>query len=214
MKLQPKVYYQVTGGGDGSIRLWNTNRLLEACCRLLPFQNSDEIPRLIGISGGYLSVTSQGVIYSWSPNERWIQLYQDQRLQNGCVMDVRGTRIIFGTKLGAVLVFSIVHSATSGIALEVVNDKQLLQSKIFSIHLIESNQFIVCFSDGLMELRNIADGLQEATAQFILPSIKQRWPSCANTIKGVVLIGDREGSLHLYSPHDKVVILITDNIDT
>ena len=167
---------------------------------------------MIAIAGGYLSVTDQGAIYGWSPNDRWIRLHQDQRLQNGCVMDVRGETIIFGTRLGAVLVFSMIHSAATSVTLEVVDDQQLRQSKIFSIHLIGSNQFIVCFADGFMELRNIAGAFQEATAQFVLPSAKQRWPSCARIINGAILIGDREGSLHLYSPGEQVVTL-TINVD-
>ena len=192
-------YVQVTGGGDGSIRLWNIDRLLEASSRQLTFRDASEIPRLIAISEGYLSITTQGVIHGWRENESWVELYRDERLGSGCVMSVKEDTVIFGTKTGTVFIFS-----TSSLSLKLVDIRQLDQSKIFSIHLMGTNQFAVCFADGLMELLDIDGGCGKPAAQFLLPLAKQRWPSCVYSAKGAILVGDREGSLHLYSLRQKV----------
>jgi len=189
----------VTGGGDGSIRLWNIDRLLEASSRQLTFRDASEIPRLIAISEGYLSITTQGVIHGWRENESWVELYRDERLGSGCVMSVKEDTVIFGTKTGTVFIFS-----TSSLSLKLVDIRQLDQSKIFSIHLMGTNQFAVCFADGLMELLDIDGGCGKPAAQFLLPLAKQRWPSCVYSAKGAILVGDREGSLHLYSLRQKV----------
>ena len=151
----------------------------------------------------YLVSSQLGIIYGWNSNAHsWVSLYQDERLGNGSVLDSDGRTIIFGTRTGAVFVFV---SGPSSLELQATH--QLEKLKIYSLHLVASQQqFMACLDNGRMVLMNILGGNSESqpSAQFILPEGKQRWPSCVLATQNRFMIGDREGSFHLYSTEKEV----------
>nr|CAH0107907.1 unnamed protein product [Daphnia galeata] len=193
----------VTAGGEGSTRIWNANHLQETSCRQLKLPEDSQVPRLVIVtSTGYYRylVSSQlGIIYGWNGHtQSWVSLFQDDRLGNGSVLDSDGRTIIFGTPTGAVFVFI---SGPSSLELQATH--QLEKSKIYSVHLVASQQqFMACLDNGRMVLMNLLDGSSRESqprAQFILPEGKQRWPSCVLATQNRFMMGDREGSFHLYS---------------
>lgn len=184
----------MSGGGDGATRIWSGNQLEEITSRPLQLAGIDQIPRLVAIMKGYVALTQQGVVYGRKPeSDEWIKLFQDDRLKGGSVMDSDGRRVIIGTPSGVVFIFSISEEL-------MIQDDVTLQlegSKIYSALLVGSDQFLVSFDQGRMELRKLSH--PETKAFFILPEGKQRWPGCALVTDQAAIIGDREGSLHLYS---------------
>lgn len=189
----------VTAGGDGSTRIWNVNHLQETTCRQLKLPEEGQVPRLVVVTSTgyyrYLVFSQQGIIYGWNTDTQlWTSLFQDERLGNGSVLDSDGRTVIFGTRTGAVFVF------VSGPSLELLTTHQLEKSKIYSVHLVASGQFMACLDNGRLLLLNIFDGNDsEPKTRFILPEGKQRWPSCILATQSRFMMGDREGSLHLYS---------------
>lgn len=66
---------------------------------------------------------------------------------------------------------------------------------------------MACLDNGRLLLLNIFDGNDsEPKTRFILPEGKQRWPSCILATQSRFMMGDREGSLHLYSTKKEVVL--------
>ena len=66
---------------------------------------------------------------------------------------------------------------------------------------------MACLDNGRMVLMNLLDGSSRESqprAQFILPEGKQRWPSCVLATQNRFMMGDREGSFHLYSTEKEV----------
>ncbi|KAI9558766.1 hypothetical protein GHT06_015555 [Daphnia sinensis] len=189
----------VSAGGDGSTRIWNVNHLQETTCRQLKLPEEGQVPRLVVITSTgyyrYLVFSQQGIIYGWNTDTQlWTSLFQDERLGNGSVLDSDGRTVIFGTRTGAVFVF------VSGPSLDLLTTHQLEKSKIYSVHLVASGQFMACLDNGRLLLLNIFDGNDsEPETRFILPEGKQRWPSCILATQSRFMMGDREGSLHLYS---------------
>jgi hypothetical protein len=152
----------------------------------------------------YLVSSQLGIIYGWNGHtQSWVSLFQDERLGNGSVLDSDGRTIIFGTPTGAVFVFI---SGPSSLELQATH--QLEKSKIYSVHLVASQQqFMACLDNGRMVLMNLLDGSSRESqprAQFILPEGKQRWPSCVLATQNRFMMGDREGSFHLYSTEKEV----------
>ena len=195
----------MSGGGDGATRIWNASRLRDIQSRPLPLAQSDQVPRLVAAVGtGYLIQTHQGVIFSRKmDSEEWVQLLHDERLLHGSVMDTDGDRtVIFGTRNGTVLILSIDAEMT----IEQQKVVQLEESKIFSAHLVGNGQFLVCFDRGRLELRDLSPGNHpQPRGHFVLPEAKQRWPGCALVTDQVAIVGDREGSLHLFSIAQQVI---------
>ncbi len=152
-------------------------------------------------AGGYLVASQLGTLYGWkSDTEDWVTLFQDDRLGSGSVLDTDGQTIIFGTRTGAVFVF--VSGSFS--SLDLLATHQLEGTKIYSVHLVASRQFIACLDNGRMVLMDTLTG-NETLPRFILPEGKQRWPSCVLATQNHFMIGDREGSFHLYSTENEVV---------
>ena len=149
-------------------------------------------------------VTSQqGTIYGWnSQTQLWMTLFIDERLGNGSVCDSDDQTILFGTRTGAVLVFS---TSTESF-LELTTTHQLDGLKIYSVHLLGLKRFIACLDNGRLQLMHLGEG-SEPSFRFILPESKQRWPSCALLAnRDHLLIGDRDGSLHLYTLNSEVKV--------
>ncbi|XP_046645596.1 WD repeat-containing protein 6-like [Daphnia pulicaria] len=192
----------VTAGGEGSTRIWNANHLQETSCRQLQLTEDGQVPRLVIVtSTGYyrhLVASQLGIIYGWDSHAQiWVSLFQDEGLGNGSVLDSDGRTIIFGTRTGAVFVF-----ASGPSSLELLATHQLEKTKIYSLHLVASQQqeFMACLDNGRLLLMNVLGGSESPPrAQFILPDGKQRWPSCVLATQNRFMMGDREGSFHLYS---------------
>lgn len=161
---------------------------------------------MIVTSTGYyrhLVASQLGIIYGWDSNAQiWVSLFQDEGLGNGSVLDSDGRTIIFGTRAGAVFVF-----ASGPSSLELLATHQLEKTKIYSLHLVASQQqeFMACLDNGRLLLMNVLGGSESPPrAQFILPDGKQRWPSCVLATQNRFMMGDREGSFHLYSTEKEV----------
>ena len=201
-------FSQVTAGGEGSTRIWNVNHLHETSCRQLKFPaDFDQVPRLVAVTqAGYLVASQLGALYGWkSASQDWVKLFQDDRLGNGSVLDTDGQTIIFGTRTGAVFLFVSGPSSS----LELLATHQLEGSKIYSVHLVASRRFIACLDNGRMLLMDRLTG-NESLPRFILPEGKQRWPTCVLATQNHFMIGDREGSFHLYSAENEVVFLVSE----
>lgn len=65
---------------------------------------------------------------------------------------------------------------------------------------------MACLDNGCMLLLNINGNDSEQKTRFILPEGKQRWPSCILATQDRFMMGDREGSLHLYSTEKEVIL--------
>lgn len=198
---------KVTGGGDGATRIWNASQLEEVPCYRLQLPGDDlQVPRLVVIATGFLTLTHQGAIYGRKPEaEEWIKLFQDDRLSPGSVMDFSGEILVFGTCSGAVFLFS----CSVGPSLELLNIKQLEQSKIYSVLLVGTDDLLVSFDRGRIELLCLKRRHDpQLSARFVLPEGKQRWPSCALITQAALIVGDRDGSLHLYAREQQVGLLI------
>ena len=183
--------------------MWNASHLQETSCRQLKLPMDNHLPRLVAVtSAGYLVASQQGVVYVWNIDSTgfWVPLFEDERLGNGSVLDTDGETIIFGTRSGAVFVFV----SGPGPSLKLLVTHQLEVSKIYSVHLVASEQFVACLDGGRMVLMNLHTG--SSLARFILPESKQRWPSCILATQNHFLMGDREGSFHLYSTEKEVNI--------
>jgi len=161
--------------------------------------DGQQVARLVAIleDRSYLTLTHQGALYTRNPDsEAWIQLFHDERLSKGSVMDSKGPYVVFGTQKGVLFIFY-------GPKLELLGIHQLEGSKIYSVLLITDGQeLLVCFDKGRMELRDLIN--VEIKDHFLLPDGKQRWPECALSTGGALLVGDRDGSLHLYHSNHKV----------
>ena len=197
---------QVTAGGEGSTRIWNANHLQETSCRELKLPEDSQVPRLVIVTSTgyyrYLVASQLGIIHGWSSHAQiWVSLFKDEGIGNGSVLDSDGRTIIFGTRTGAVFVF-----VSGPSSLELLATHQLEKTKIYSVHLVASQQqFMACLDNGRMLLMNILDGSEsQPRAQFILPEGKQRWPSCVLATQNRFMMGDREGSFHLYSTEKEV----------
>lgn len=192
----------MTGGGDGSIRL---NHVEGPRCCQLPLPNEKEIPRLVAIlKCGFIALSQLGSLYGCSDEsnfQNWTPLFQDVRLSSGTVMHADDDTLIFGSPTGAVLIFSLMP----GPNVKLISQLELEESKIYSIQLIGSDQFLACLDQGRMILRNLCGADEEvATYSFVLPSGKQRWPACAIKSNDIIIVGDRDGSLHFYRLNENV----------
>ena len=193
----PVPFFQVTGGGDGATRLWNEHHIHESPIHQLRIDDDHHTPCQVAItSAGYVAVSRLGTVYL-RQHDRWCPTYENELLGNGSVADSDGERIIFGTKAGSVFLFTAKHNQ-----LVLYKMHQLEQSKIYSIHLVDRHQFIACFDHGRLLLMDLAGS---PSSRYVLPEAKQRWPSCVLATPNHLIIGDREGSLHLYSKQSEVI---------
>lgn len=147
--------------------------------------------------------SQQGIIYAWKTDSQlWVSVFEDERLGSGSVMNSDGRMILFGTRTGTVFVFV----CEPGPSLKLVATHQLEGLKIYSVHLVGCEQLMACLDGGRVVLINlVGDRQSQPTTGFILPEGKQRWPSCALATHNRFMIGDREGSLHLYSTEKEVL---------
>ena len=193
----------MTGGGDGSIGM---NNVEGPTNYHLPLPNDKDIPRVVvAISKGFITLSQLGCIYGCSDelnSPSWTVMFQDVRLRSGTVVHKNGNTIIFGSPSGAVLVFFLIP----GPALKLISQLQLAKSKIYSIHLIGTEEFIACFDEGKMVVGNYCQYEKEASATYnlILPDGKQRWPACAIKTREALIVGDRDGSLHFFKAGNEV----------
>lgn len=191
--------FQVTGGGDGATRLWNEHHIHESPIHQLRIDDDDHTPCQVAITpAGYVAVSRLGTLYLRQQG-RWCAMYENELLGSGCVADSDGERLIFGTKAGSVFLFA---ANGSGLLLEKMH--QLERSKIYSVHLVGRQQFIACFDQGkLLLMDSLSSG--SPSSRYVLPEAKQRWPSCVLATRHHLIIGDRDGSLHLYSKQSEVI---------
>lgn len=162
----------------------------------MKLSDDGHIPRLVVVTAsGYLVTSQQGIIYGWnSQTQLWVSLFSDERLGNGSVCDSDGQTIIFGTRTGAVMVFS----SSPGPSLQLTLTHQFDGPKVYSVHLLGPKKYIACLENGRLLLVNLQHE-SKPSARFTLPESKQRWPSCALlTNREHLMLGDREGSLHFY----------------
>lgn len=166
--------------------------------------STSQIPRLVAITtAGYFFSSQQGIIYGWDTDSQlWVSVFEDERLGSGSVLDSDDHKIIFGTPTGLVFVFL----SEPGPSLKLLMTHKVEGVKIYSLHLVASEQMIACLDNGRMVLMNlIGDGESQPSTRFVLPEGKQRWPSCILATHNRFMIGDREGSLHLYTAEKEVV---------
>ena len=106
----------VSGGGDGSIRLWNiADHFAEPVCHPLKFLADDgdeDIPRLVAATTrAHWTITLNGTLYGWNDDPSvgpasWIRVFHDQSMRSGCVVDAYANSMAVGSLCGSVLVFS------------------------------------------------------------------------------------------------------------
>jgi WD40 repeat protein len=109
----PSLNTLVSGGGDGSIRLWSaSSHFMEPVSKHLDLtsvtESASDVPRLAAtIAETHWIVTHHGGIYCWQ-NQNWVKVYQNSQLRNGCVMDTdpSTSSMILGTLCGSVFVFT------------------------------------------------------------------------------------------------------------
>ena len=170
----------------------------------LPLPNDKDIPRVVvAISKCFITLSQLGCIYGCSDelnSPNWTVMFQDVRLRSGTVVHKNGNTIVFGSPSGAVLVFSYVPT------LKLISQLQLAESKIYSIHLIGTEEFIACFDEGKMVVGNYCSTEKKKFSSYnlILPDGKQRWPACAIKSREAIIIGDRDGSLHFFKSENEV----------
>lgn len=195
----------MTGGGDGSIGM---NHVEGPTSYLLPLPNDKDTPRVVvAIPQGFIALSQLGCIYGCShelDSPNWIVMFQDVLLRSGTVVHCckNDNTIIFGSPSGVVLIFSLM----SGPALKLISQIKLAETKIYSIHLIGTEEFIACFDEGKMIVGKYCQTKNEKCASYnlILPDGKQRWPACAIKSREAIIVGDRDGSLHFYKSENEV----------
>ena len=159
-----------------------------------------DTPRLITTANdSYILLGHEGIVYTRTDSQ-WVPVLQDDLLKDCWVLDKVGDCVVFGTMSGSLLV--LYHSADTRL------DKiKIGYGKVFSIHLLGSGAYLACLDSGRMQLGQLAEG--NNLTELILPDSKQRWPTCAVLQPDALLVGDREGSLHLYNVTNKVFHYLT-----
>lgn len=148
-------------------------------------------------------VTQLGTLFIWqAESEQWLAMYENEFLGSGSVMDNDGERIAFGTRAGSVFLFTTTKDKNQ---LELEKTHQLEESKIYSVHLLGDRQLLACLDQGRLFIINSLPHDSSSSMKFVLPEGKQRWPSCVLATLHHFLIGDRDGSLHLYSKENRVI---------
>ena len=109
----PSLNTLVSGGGDGSVRLWSaSSHFIEPVSKHLDLtpvmESASDVPRLAAtIAETHWIVTHHGGIFCWH-NQNWVKVYQNSQLGNGCVMDTDQSTcsMVLGTLCGSVFIFT------------------------------------------------------------------------------------------------------------
>lgn len=73
-------------------------------------------------------------------------------------------------------------------------------SRIYSFHWLQSDLFVICASEGRLQMCRLQNNCITCIGEFNLPPGKERW-STASSLCGTehFAVGDRNGNLYLYS---------------
>lgn len=196
----------VTGGGDAGIHLWplsSEDKLHEPLQVEIELAKED-FPRQVIIARNtkLLIYTNDGIILSYRPN--FIrQVLVDARFRSFCILSMSKSKEYYSTAsiTGDILIF---HEATD----QFLCEHNVGREKIFSLHWLAQHHFVVCTTQGLLSLFQFIPESKSVFSVYsvVLPPCKERWLTAAILTDNLLICGDRDGSIHVYSCETQCLI--------
>ncbi|KAL1459286.1 hypothetical protein WDU94_011287 [Cyamophila willieti] len=187
----------VTGGGDGGVCVWplSANEITEPN-QLDINLSSDDFPRQVVMTNSekLLIYTNCGTVLSYESNNSKVVL-EDRRFRSYCILALSKTRQHYSTASisGDILIFA---EDTD----EILCEYKACNTKIFSLHWLENNKFVICKPQGQLSICRFDN--QNKTVHdlqsLLLPECKERWLTSAVVAENLLICGDRDGSIHIY----------------
>ena len=165
------------------------NQPIELNCDIKP----GDFPKLVKFIGDRILVlTNDGLLISVINEIEWIRPFPV--LKTYAVMDNNSEEhILLGSLSGSVHILQLCPE------FKPILEETVIQGKIFSAALF-SDRFLVNGSEGRLVLASFTPGATwSKISEGSLPDSKQRWFSVAREWMKFLVLGDRVGSLHIYS---------------
>ncbi|XP_054270578.1 WD repeat-containing protein 6-like [Macrosteles quadrilineatus] len=177
----------VTGGADGGVTLWPLDPPSTTTKTLPP--PPDTARRVALLPGQVVTVTEEGRLMVYK--EDWRCVLHDPRIASYCLLDVSPSRKRIGlaTIKGYVIVLDSEH-------FEVILDKQVSETKIFSLHWLDEKTLLTCHDLGQMFVWSIIESGLLEVGRCYLPACKERWTTAAVRLRDTIVYGDRAGNIH------------------
>ncbi|KAG1680284.1 WD repeat-containing protein 6 [Nymphon striatum] len=197
----------ITGGGDGGIDIWNLNKdILKSANDLscLSFQDCVKSHPIVvsRMNQRIITVLENGSVLVYDKIVKcWKTVLSDSLYSSYCVMasSPNGIYLAIGTIAGT----ATIHDLRSDFR-EIVRFSDD-HGKIFNIAWLNNVLLITCGCNGMMTVWELTSEEKiKIKYNLTLPKCKQRWFSAAVLFQYNVVIGDRNGSIHIYSTINQV----------
>ncbi|XP_041370652.1 WD repeat-containing protein 6-like isoform X2 [Gigantopelta aegis] len=209
--------FVVTGGGDGSIRLWeldseSAQNGLIGSSLVIPENikgSTDDHPRIVALLNfnTILIMTMEGILCSYFiTEETWHQVFRDEDFRSYSLLAVcRSTAVVaLGSITGTLKILTQrPHFERS---LIILYHEKIFPGKIFGLCWLNECHLLITGPDGVMVLMKMHQSADtsvhlESLGTLFLPACKQRWVSAGLAMwsDGLLVCGDKGGTVHCYS---------------
>ncbi|XP_017887106.1 WD repeat-containing protein 6 [Ceratina calcarata] len=186
-----------TGGADGAIHVFPAVNASNSVPSSKKFTCAS--PKYVCClrSGKFLVFSENGTLFIFdkkrSNPQRSMYL---KRYSDYCVMKVSPCHsyVCFASKTGYMAMYQENEKK-----LKQIFEKEMMNSKILSVHWLENNNLVICGMDGVLKMFNFTPkGLITVQAVCILPAARERWLTAAALYGGLLVCGDRSGNMHVF----------------
>lgn len=183
-----------SGGNDGAISSFKTNPVITK--EIISLSNT-ECPKIVGIlkTQSIICLSESGILYHRrKTSTNWEEVARHSDLQKYSLLQISACKSLVALAgfEGQIYIYHEINGILQSFYSYFLKSK----TRIFSFHWIDCKTFIVSQRDGVISLFFILGQGIRYVQTFILPAMKERWPTCACAINDHIIIGDRKGNIH------------------